>query len=228
VELKVIKSDGERRKIRLSLREMQEDPWHTFVENYPVGTVIDGEITELKDFGAFCKITDEVEGLIHVSEIAEEHVDQPSDVLEKGQSVEARIIGVNEDKRQVRLSLRNVHEQHEAEKRQQATPTQPTQQRTSEPSRAQQRPAWPPEPTAASSSSSSSSASPSAPSRSSSTPSRASSSDEEQVEAEEADTGHEALTMRELLKQHAEDADLESEDAEATDDEGSEDDDETA
>lgn len=218
VEVKVIKSDGERRKIRLSLREMQEDPWHTFVENYPVGTVIDGEITELKDFGAFCKITDEVEGLIHVSEIAEAHVDQPSDVLEKGQSVEARIIGVNEEKRQVRLSLRNVHEKHEAEKRQQEAQAQPTQ-RASEPSRAPQRPSWPPEPTAASSSSS-------APS--STTSSTTSTSEEEQAEAEETETGHEALTMRELLKRHAEEAELESEEteeadeAEEGDDEGSE------
>lgn len=200
VELKVIKSDGQRRKIRLSLREMQEDPWHTFVESFPVGTVIDGEITELKDFGAFCKITDEVEGLIHVSEIAEEHVDQPSDVLEKGQSVEARIIGINEEKRQVRLSLRNVHEQHEAEKQQrqpQATQQQPTQ-RSAESSRGPERRSWPPEPTAASASSSSTSAA-------------SSTSDEAQDEAEESETGHEALTMRELLKRHAEEANLDEE-----------------
>lgn len=222
LELKVIKSDGERRKIRLSLREMQEDPWHTFVENYPVGTVIDGEITELKDFGAFCKITDEVEGLIHVSEIAEEHVDQPSDVLEKGQSVVARIIGVNEEKRQVRLSLRNVNEPHEAEKRQEeAQAAQP--QRAAEPSRGPERQTWPPEPTAAASSSASSASS----SSSAASSTASSSSDEESVEAEETETGHEALTMRELLKQHAEDADLETEEAEETD-EGSDDETDTS
>ena len=206
VEVKVIKSDGARRKIRLSLREMQEDPWHTFVEAYPVGTVIDGEITELKDFGAFCRITDEVEGLIHVSEIAEEHVEKPSDVLEKGQSVEARIIGINEEKRQVRLSLRNVHEQHEVEKQQQqpqAAQQQQTQ-RSAEPSRGPERRSWPPEPASSSSSPSTSTAS--------------SSADEAQDEADEAETGHEALTMRELLKRHAAEADLDDEDeAEATD-----------
>jgi len=204
VELKVIKSDGARRKIRLSLREMQEDPWHTFVEEYPVGTVIDGEITELKDFGAFCKITDEVEGLIHVSEIAEEHVDQPSDVLEKGQDVEARIIGINEEKRQVRLSLRNVNEPHEAEKRGQ----EPQTQRSVEPSRTAERQSWPPEPTAATSTPSSTS--------------DASASDEVDEEAEETATGHEALTMRELLKRHASEASLESDEAEAESDESAE------
>jgi len=109
VTLKVIKSDSSRRKIRLSLREMQEDPWHRFVEDYPVGTVVDGVITELKDFGAFCRITDEVEGLIHVSEISDERINKPSDVLKVGDEVQTRIIGINEEKRQVRLSLRNVH-----------------------------------------------------------------------------------------------------------------------
>jgi len=93
ITVKVIKCDGAKRKIRLSLRELQEDPWIQFVENYPIGTVIEGEITELKDFGAFCKITDEIEGLIHVSEIADERIDKPADVLKVGQKVRARIIG---------------------------------------------------------------------------------------------------------------------------------------
>jgi ribosomal protein S1 len=109
ITVKVIKSDSSRRKIRLSLREMQEDPWHRFVEDYPVGTIVEGVITELKDFGAFCRITDEVEGLIHVSEISDERINKPSDVLKAGDRVQARIIGINEEKRQVRLSLRGVH-----------------------------------------------------------------------------------------------------------------------
>jgi small subunit ribosomal protein S1 len=108
VTVKVIKCDSQRRKIRLSLREMKEDPWHRFVEEYPVGTAVDGVITELKDFGAFCRITDEVEGLIHVSEISHERINRPADVLHAGDRVQARIIGINEEKRQVRLSLRNV------------------------------------------------------------------------------------------------------------------------
>ena len=138
LELKVIKSDSQRRKIRLSLRELQEDPWHKFVEDYPVGRVVDGKITELKDFGAFCKITDEVEGLIHVSEISEERIDKPSDVLESGQTVEARIIGVNEEKRQVRLSLR-AHVEEE-------TPQQHYQQQERKPRQRKERKKREPDP----------------------------------------------------------------------------------
>lgn len=111
ITAKVIKSDASKRKIRLSLKELQEDPWHKFLESYSVGSIVEGPITELKDFGAFMKITDDVEGLIHVSEITEERISTPADVLQVGQTVKARIIGINEEKRQVRLSMRNVHRQ---------------------------------------------------------------------------------------------------------------------
>lgn len=111
ITAKVIKSDAGKRKIRLSLKELQEDPWHKFLESFSVGSVVEGPVTELKDFGAFMKITDDVEGLIHVSEITEERISTPYDVLQVGQTVKARIIGINEEKRQVRLSMRNLHTQ---------------------------------------------------------------------------------------------------------------------
>lgn len=111
ITAKVIKSDASKRKIRLSLKELQEDPWHKFLESYSVGSIVEGPITELKDFGAFMKITEDVEGLIHVSEITEERISTPADVLQVGQTVKARIIGINEEKRQVRLSMRNLHKQ---------------------------------------------------------------------------------------------------------------------
>jgi small subunit ribosomal protein S1 len=110
-EAKVIKSDGAKRKIRLSLKELKQDPWHTFTENFALGSIVTGKITELKDFGAFIKITDEVEGLIHVSEITEQRIATPGDVLQVGQTVDAKIIGINEEKRQVRLSMRHLHEE---------------------------------------------------------------------------------------------------------------------
>ncbi|MCS6903088.1 MAG: 30S ribosomal protein S1 [Candidatus Bipolaricaulota bacterium] len=111
ITAKVIKSDSSKRKIRLSLRELQEDPWHKFLEQYAVGSVVEGPITEIKDFGAFMKITDDVEGLIHVSEITDERIATPRDVLQSGQVVKARIIGINEEKRQVRLSMRTAQAQ---------------------------------------------------------------------------------------------------------------------
>ena len=107
----MIKSDASKRKIRLSLKELQEDPWHKFLESYSVGSIVEGPITELKEFGAFMKITEDVEGLIHVSEITDERISTPADVLQVGQVVKARIIGINEEKRQVRLSMRNLHRQ---------------------------------------------------------------------------------------------------------------------
>jgi len=111
ITAKVIKSDASKRKIRLSLKELQEDPWHKFLESYSVGSIVEGPVTQLKDFGAFMKITEDVEGLIHVSEITEERISTPGDVLQVGQTVKARIIGINEEKRQVRLSMRNLHKQ---------------------------------------------------------------------------------------------------------------------
>ena len=108
IEAKVLKSDGARHKIRLSLRELQEDPWHKFLEEYSLNTIVHGKITEIKDFGAFMEITPDVEGLIHVSEISDERISTPHEVLQVGDEVEARIIGINEEKRQVRLSMRNL------------------------------------------------------------------------------------------------------------------------
>ncbi|MBI3660352.1 30S ribosomal protein S1 [Candidatus Acetothermia bacterium] len=121
IEAKVIKSDGVKRKIRLSLKELKQDPWHTFTENFSLGSVIEGKITEIKDFGAFIKLTDEVEGLIHVSEITDQRIATPADVLKVGDTVTAKIIGINEEKRQVRLSMRHRPEEPEAPTRSSTT-----------------------------------------------------------------------------------------------------------
>jgi len=108
LEAKVLKSDSARRKIRLSLRELQEDPWHKFLQGYSLNSIVRGKITAIKDFGAFMQITPDVEGLIHVSEISDDRISAPAEVLQVGDEVEARIIGINEEKRQVRLSMRNL------------------------------------------------------------------------------------------------------------------------
>jgi small subunit ribosomal protein S1 len=108
VEVKVLNADPDERRISLSIRELKDNPWRRFVDEYSIDQVIEGEITEIKDFGAFMKITDDVDGLIHVSEISEERIGTPSDVLTIGDKVQAKIIGINEDKHQVRLSMRNL------------------------------------------------------------------------------------------------------------------------
>ncbi|MFQ5795371.1 MAG: S1 RNA-binding domain-containing protein, partial [Candidatus Bipolaricaulia bacterium] len=112
IEAKILRSDHTRRKISLSLRELKEDPWKDFQDRYFTGSIVRGEITNIKDFGAFLRITDDVEGLIHVSEISEESISTPQEVLTVGDMVKAKIIGINDEKRQVRLSMRylNVEE----------------------------------------------------------------------------------------------------------------------
>jgi small subunit ribosomal protein S1 len=108
VEVKILSVDPQERRISLSIRELKANPWRQFVEQYSIDQVIEGEITELKDFGAFMKITDDVDGLIHVSEISDQRIATPQDVLSVGDKVQAKIIGINEDKKQVRLTMRNL------------------------------------------------------------------------------------------------------------------------
>jgi small subunit ribosomal protein S1 len=108
VEVKVLNADPSERRISLSIRELKDNPWRRFIDQYSLDEIIEGEITEIKDFGAFMRITDDVDGLIHVSEISDERIATPASVLSVGDKVQARIIGINEEKRQVRLSMRNL------------------------------------------------------------------------------------------------------------------------
>jgi len=117
VRAMVIKVDQEQRRISLSLKALEQDPWEQFLEQYSVGSVVSGPVTQIKDFGAFVRITPAVEGLIHVSEIAQERIASPSEVLRLGQEVTAKIIGINEAKRQVRLSIRKLQEEAEEEEK---------------------------------------------------------------------------------------------------------------
>jgi small subunit ribosomal protein S1 len=110
VEVKVLSTDPDERRISLSIRELKANPWRQFLEQFALDEVVEGEITEIKDFGAFMRITPEVDGLIHVSEISEQRIATPGDVLAIGDTVKARIIGINEEKHQVRLSMRSLLE----------------------------------------------------------------------------------------------------------------------
>jgi len=119
----VLKVDEEERRISLSLRALQQDPWEEFLEQYSVGSIVSGPITQIKDFGAFVRLTPAVEGLIHVSEISPDRIASPSETLRLGQEVSAKIIGINESKRQVRLSIKKIAEEVEdAEKDRFLTP----------------------------------------------------------------------------------------------------------
>ena len=101
-------SPGERR-ISLGLKQALGDPWIEALQRFPVGSTIEGPVTKLMKFGAFVQLTEGVEGLVHVSEIsAEKHIDHPQDVLRAGQIVKAQVLAVDTEKRQIKLSIKQL------------------------------------------------------------------------------------------------------------------------
>ncbi len=101
-------SAGERR-ISLGLKQALGDPWADALQKFPVGSTIEGPVTKLMKFGAFVQLAEGVEGLVHVSEIsAEKHIDHPQDVLRAGQIVRAQILAVDTEKRQIKLSIKQL------------------------------------------------------------------------------------------------------------------------
>ncbi len=110
VEVKVIHVDRERKRIGLSLKQLKPDPWETIEERYAIGQYVDVEITNLTKFGAFARLEEGVEGLIHISELADSNVQHPSQVVKPGQMVTAQIINLDGERRRVGLSLRRVPE----------------------------------------------------------------------------------------------------------------------
>ena len=111
VEVIVLDVDLDRERISLGIKQTTEDPWLALAKEYPVDSIADVEITRLVPFGAFVKLTDDVEGLIHVSEMATKHVDNPSQVVKVGDTVKAKVTGVNEEKHRISLSMRDAAEE---------------------------------------------------------------------------------------------------------------------
>ncbi len=114
VEVKVISVDRERRRIGLSLRQLQPEPWSIIHENYAIGQLVDGVITRLTSFGAFARIDDTIEGLIHISELSDRRITHPKEVVKEGQQVTLRIIKIEPEKRRMGLSLKRVPEEEYA------------------------------------------------------------------------------------------------------------------
>ncbi len=115
VEVKIISVDRERRRIGLSLRQLQPEPWSVIHENYAIGQLVEGVITRLTSFGAFARIDDTIEGLIHISELSDHRINHPKEVVKEGQRVTLRIIKIEPEKRRMGLSLKRVPEEEYAE-----------------------------------------------------------------------------------------------------------------
>jgi len=106
VEVMVLDVDMSRERISLGLKQTQDDPWKQLVQQFPVGTIVDGKVTKLVPFGAFVEIGDGVEGLVHISEMAKGHVEKPEDVVAVGMEVHVKVMDVDTDRRRISLSVR--------------------------------------------------------------------------------------------------------------------------
>ena len=110
VEVQVLDVDLNRERISLGLKQTTEDPWRTLVKKYPVGAIVEGTVTKLVTFGVFVDLGDGVEGLVHISEMAKQHVDQPSQVCSVGDKVQVKVMEIDLDRRRISLSMKAAAE----------------------------------------------------------------------------------------------------------------------
>jgi small subunit ribosomal protein S1 len=108
IKVKIINIDREKKRIGLSIRQLQEDPWVDRIGKYEVGQLLEGTITRLTKFGAFARIEEDLEGLIHISEISERRIEHPKEVLKEGETVTLRVIKIEPENHRVGLSIRRV------------------------------------------------------------------------------------------------------------------------
>ena len=106
LDVYVLSFDPEKHKISLGVKDRTQNPWDVFMNTYKVGDVANVRIVKLMTFGAFAEVVPGVDGLIHISQIADRSIDKPSDVLAEGDKVDAKIIAIDEDKKKISLSIR--------------------------------------------------------------------------------------------------------------------------
>ena len=110
VDVYVLGVDKEKRRIALSLKRLKPEPWSTIEERYQVGQLVTGVITKITDFGAFARLDEDIEGLIHISELSDEHVGHPSEILQEGQELTLRVIRLDPARQRLGLSLKRVED----------------------------------------------------------------------------------------------------------------------
>jgi small subunit ribosomal protein S1 len=108
VEVEVLDVDLERERISLSLKKTQEDPWRQFARLHQPGEIIDGSVTKLVPFGAFVRVGDGIEGLVHISELADRHVETAEQVVKVGDGVKVKVIEIDVERRRISLSIRQA------------------------------------------------------------------------------------------------------------------------
>ncbi len=110
VTVEVLDVDMERERVSLSLKATQEDPWQHFARTHAIGQIVPGKVTKLVPFGAFVRVEDGIEGLVHISELAERHVELPEQVVQVGQEIFVKVIDIDLDRRRISLSLKQANE----------------------------------------------------------------------------------------------------------------------
>jgi small subunit ribosomal protein S1 len=106
VEAEVIDIDKTNQRISLGIKQLSEDPWKNIDQKYKIGDLVKGKVTKLASFGAFVQLADDIDGLVHISQLSEDHVAKVKDVLKVGQEVEARVIKVDKVERRIGLSIK--------------------------------------------------------------------------------------------------------------------------
>ena len=114
VQVKVLDIDRDRQRISLGLKQTQEDPWQRVVDTYNVGDELEGAVTKVVAFGAFVEILEGVEGLVHISELAQQHVENPREIVQPGDEVKVKILEIDSERRRLSLSIKRVEGQDAA------------------------------------------------------------------------------------------------------------------
>src|SRR5947209_15170956 len=100
----------DRERVSLSLKATQEDPWQQFARTHQIGQVVPGKVTKLVPFGAFVRVDEGIEGLVHISELAERHVEIPEQVVQVNDEIFVKVIDIDLDRRRISLSLKQANE----------------------------------------------------------------------------------------------------------------------
>ncbi|KAA8724076.1 30S ribosomal protein S1 [Corynebacterium spheniscorum] len=115
VTVEVLDVDLDRERVSLSLKATQEDPWRVFARTHAVGQIVPGKVTKLVPFGAFVRVEEGIEGLVHISELAQRHVDVPDQVVVAGDEVMVKVIDIDLERRRISLSLKQADEDYTEE-----------------------------------------------------------------------------------------------------------------
>ena len=110
VTVEVLDVDLDRERVSLSLKATQEDPWRLFARTHAIGQIVPGKVTKLVPFGAFVRVDEGIEGLVHISELAERHVEIPEQVVQVGDDAMVKVIDIDLDRRRISLSLKQANE----------------------------------------------------------------------------------------------------------------------